>query len=55
MNNFDVNKIRKDFETLHQKINGTQLVYLDNAATTHKPKIVLESIKRVRKWLRYGA
>ena len=37
-------KIKRDFPTLNQKINGKKLIYLDNAATTQKPKIVLEAI-----------
>ena len=43
----NVNKIRKDFPILAQKINGKQLVYLDNAATTQKPLCVLEKIDEV--------
>lgn len=39
---FDVSKIRKDFPILQQKIHGKPLVYLDNAATTQKPKIVID-------------
>ncbi|HHT9952603.1 TPA: aminotransferase class V-fold PLP-dependent enzyme [Legionella pneumophila] len=41
---FDVNKIRKDFPVLHQKINEYDLVYFDNAATTQKPKAVIDAI-----------
>lgn len=41
---FDVQKIREDFPTLTQIVNGKPLVYLDNAATTHKPKAVLEAV-----------
>ena len=33
-------KIRKDFPILSEKVNGNDLVYLDNAATSHKPKAV---------------
>lgn len=40
----DVDKIRKDFPILGQKIRNNQLVYLDNAATTQKPKQVLDQI-----------
>ncbi len=42
---FDVEAIRKQFPILNQKINGYPLVYLDNAATSQKPKIVIESIE----------
>ena len=41
---FDVRKIRLDFPILHQKIKGNPLVYLDNAASTQKPKSVIEAI-----------
>ena len=36
--------IKSDFPTLNQKINGNELVYLDNAATTQKPYAVIEAI-----------
>ncbi|MBC8490192.1 MAG: cysteine desulfurase [Bacteroidetes bacterium] len=42
--NFDIKKIRKDFPALHQEIYGKPLVYLDNAATTLKPQVVIDSI-----------
>ena len=42
---FDVNKIREDFPLLHQKMNGEPLVYLDNAATSQKPQVVIDRIK----------
>ena len=41
---FDVEKVRADFPILHQQVNGQPLVYLDNAATTQKPNIVIEAI-----------
>ncbi|UCF13644.1 MAG: cysteine desulfurase [Thermoplasmatales archaeon] len=40
----DIDKIRSDFPILTQKINGNNLVYLDNSATTHKPQQVIDSI-----------
>ncbi len=40
----DINKIRKDFPILNQKVNGNPLVYLDNAATTQKPLAVIQRI-----------
>ena len=40
---FDVEGVRRDFPALHQLVNGKQLVWLDNAATTHKPQIVLDA------------
>ena len=42
---FDVEEIRKDFPILDRKINGKNLVYLDNAATSQKPKEVIDSIQ----------
>jgi cysteine desulfurase / selenocysteine lyase len=39
---FDVHKIREDFPVLKQKVNGKPLVYLDNAATSQKPQVVLD-------------
>lgn len=41
---FDVQRIRRDFPILHQKVHGKPLVYLDNAATTQKPLAVIEAI-----------
>lgn len=42
----DVQKIRKDFPILAQPMNGKPLVYLDNAATTQKPRQVLERMEK---------
>ena len=42
---FDVQKVRKDFPILHQMINGKPLIYLDNAATSQKPKNVIDAIE----------
>lgn len=41
---FDVDAIRADFPILQRKINGNDLVYLDNAATTQKPNQVIKSL-----------
>ena len=41
---FDVNKIRQDFPNLKVQVRGKPLVYLDNAATTLKPQIVIDTI-----------
>jgi cysteine desulfurase / selenocysteine lyase len=43
---FDVDKIRSEFPILGESINGHQLVYLDNAATTHKPRVVIDTISQ---------
>lgn len=40
----DVYKIREDFPILNKKINGTDLVYFDNAATSQTPKQVIQKI-----------
>lgn len=44
MTGFDVDKIRQDFPILAEKIRNKPLVYLDNAATCHKPQAVIDSI-----------
>ncbi len=41
---FDVTKIRAEFPILTQTVNGKPLVYLDNAATSHKPQCVINTI-----------
>lgn len=38
--------LRSDFPVLHQQVHGKPLVYLDNAATSHKPRAVIEAIAR---------
>lgn len=40
----DVNEIRKDFPILNRKINGHDLVYLDNAGTSQKPQSVINAL-----------
>ncbi len=42
----DVDKIRADFPILNRKIYGKDLIYLDNAATTQKPQVVIDSIAK---------
>ena len=41
---FDPNKVRKDFPVLDRVVNKNKLVYLDNAATSQKPKSVIDSL-----------
>jgi len=41
---YNVERIRADFPILHQNVHGHQLVYLDNAATTQKPRQVIDAI-----------
>ncbi len=43
---FDVERARRDFPILHQKVNGKPLVYLDNAATSQKPESVLRVLDK---------
>jgi cysteine desulfurase/selenocysteine lyase len=43
---FDVDKVREDFPVLKQKVRGKPLVYLDNAATTQKPRTVIDTLHR---------
>lgn len=43
---FDVKTIRADFPILQSKVHGRDLVYLDNAATSQKPKAVIEAMAR---------
>ncbi|HTC33276.1 MAG TPA: aminotransferase class V-fold PLP-dependent enzyme, partial [Bryobacteraceae bacterium] len=42
---FDVNLIRQDFPILRELVNGRELVWLDNAATTQKPQAVIDRLK----------
>ena len=42
MSNFDVEKIRRDFPVLAQTVNGKPLAYLDNAASSQVPNLVIE-------------
>ncbi|MCL4239970.1 MAG: cysteine desulfurase [Dehalococcoidia bacterium] len=42
----DPREIRKDFPILEQQVNGRPLVYLDNAATTQKPRQVIDALVR---------
>lgn len=41
---YDVSLVRQDFPILGRQVHGKPLVYLDNAATTQKPKLVLDAI-----------
>ncbi len=45
MSFLDIEKIRQDFPILNRKINGKQLVFLDNASTSQKPRQVIDAIK----------
>ncbi len=41
---FDIQKLREEFPVLHQQINKKPFVYFDNAATTQKPRVVIERL-----------
>ncbi|MCI0815561.1 MAG: cysteine desulfurase [Chloroflexi bacterium] len=41
---YDVAKIRKDFPILDREVHGVPLVYLDNAATSQKPRAVIQAL-----------
>ena len=43
---FDVLRVRQDFPLLGRQINGKPLIYADNAATTQKPAVVIERLRR---------
>lgn len=41
---FDVNVLRKDFPVLEREVNNQLMVYLDNAATSQKPQVVIDAL-----------
>lgn len=43
---FSGRDLRSDFPALHQQVNGKPLVYLDNAATAQKPRVVIDALSR---------
>lgn len=43
-NNLDIEILRKEFPILHQQVNGRDLVYFDNAATSQKPSRVINAL-----------
>ena len=45
-NMFDVEAVRAEFPILAQEVNGRPLVYLDNGATSQKPRRVIDAIRR---------
>lgn len=44
---FDARRVRDDFPALHQDVHGKPLVYLDSAATTLKPQVVIDAVADV--------
>ncbi len=47
--NLNIKKIKLDFPILKKKINGNKIIYLDNATSTQKPKIVIKTIENLYK------
>ena len=43
---FDVARLREDFPILQQRVHGKPLVYLDNAATSQKPRVVIDALTK---------
>lgn len=43
--NYPIDQIRADFPILNQEVNGRPLVYFDNAATTQKPRVVVDALQ----------
>ncbi|MGH7823927.1 MAG: SufS family cysteine desulfurase [Candidatus Binatia bacterium] len=43
---FDVQTVRKDFPLLDARVHGKPLVYLDNGATSQKPRVVIDALSR---------
>jgi len=50
---FDVAEVRRDFPILRRKVNGYDIIYFDNAATSQKPLQVIEAVKEF--YERYNA
>src|SRR5258708_31281772 len=46
MRKVDWQSLRNDFPILDQKVHGHPLLYLDNAATTQKPRAVIDALRR---------
>ena len=40
----DITRLREQFPVLNQQVNGRDLVYLDNAATSQKPRVVINAL-----------
>jgi cysteine desulfurase / selenocysteine lyase len=47
---YDIEKVRRDFPILEREVNGRPLVYLDNAATSQKPRQVVETLTNYYEW-----
>jgi len=45
---FNIEQIRSDFPILQQQVYKKPLVYLDNGATTHKPRVVIETLRELQ-------
>jgi cysteine desulfurase / selenocysteine lyase len=49
---FDVSTLRKEFPTLQRELDGQRLVYLDSAASSQTPQVVLDAMDRYYRWSR---
>ncbi len=45
---FNIKQIRRDFPILQQQVYNKPLVYLDNGATTQKPRVVIDTIREIQ-------
>ena len=45
---FNINQIRSDFPILQQQVYNKPLIYLDNGATTQKPRVVIDTIRELQ-------
>lgn len=43
---FDVGRVRQDFPLLGEQVRGKPLIYFDNAATSQKPRVVIDAVQR---------
>ena len=43
---YDIEAVRRDFPILEQKVNGQALVYLDSAASSQRPRAVIDAVRR---------
>jgi len=50
MSQIHINDFRDHFPILHQEVNGRPLIYFDNAATTQKPRAVIDAIQHYYLW-----
>jgi len=49
-NVLDVESVRRDFPILEREVNGMRLIYLDSAATSQKPEVVINTMDHYYRW-----